>query len=332
MKNVLLCTLAFGLALSSCKKEEHHEQIGKTFTASINLNLNGVTDQGSMTKSDYLFGQDAKDLYAIEIKNSDSEVIAGGLFTGAFLFTEGNSLEVSMEHGKQYSVEATLVIGSENVNYSSNEIDPVKFGAPFSLINQEKVGAMQSSANCSLLTGSADWTNTDKMCQFVDLSSQTDWNIEYVNKEENLIPGDRWYYKTNMTADYQNSGITIALRRVSAKLIYRISNLNSSFSVKSYIYVGIQASPITFNIVDNEEMIFTMPDITTAYTKLIANEDYEVDSHLNLSVYDQVAIKSSDFETKLKANHYYHVNFDADLNKANGISITTNDSWQTDQN
>ena len=78
------------------------------------LVVNGVTDQGSMTKEGYPWGKGEDDLYAIQIKDG-ATIIAGGLFTGASLFSGTFNLGIELEHGKQYSIEATLVIGGENV-------------------------------------------------------------------------------------------------------------------------------------------------------------------------------------------------------------------------
>lgn len=327
---VLLCVWVCTLVLSSCNKEEHHEPIGKTFIAEINIDLDGVTDEGSMTKAreSSPFGQGDNDLYAIQIKDNESAKVAGGLFTGAFLFSGDNTLEVALEHGKQYSIEATLVIGAENVLTADVQGESFKkYGAPFSL-KVEETRAAQSIANCLIHTNVSDWTNTNTICDFVDLSSQTDENIEYATKDANLRPGDRWYFKKDITADYQNPGMTIDLRRLSVKLVYNITNLQQGYSVKSSLSTDAQGEQINFDVSNEDEKIFTMLNIGDIYTKISASEAYEIDGNLNLSVFDQAEIKSSSFAMKLKANHYYSVNFNADLQNENGIGITTDDTWQ----
>ena len=340
MKKIFMFAIALSIALSSCRHDENEEPIGKTFTAGIRLNMNGIVDQGQMsTKSLKIgaeFGKAKNDLYAIQIKDNADKVIAGGLFTGSFLFTEGNNLEVTLEHGQNYSIESTLVIAAENVLFEPIQGDgPKTYGAPFSLTGTKKGGKDQSKANCPILTNLEDWNTEGQIEQFEDLTAQTDKDDRYVasqgKAEDNLRPGDRWYFKKDITADYNQPGIDINLRRVSVKFTYTITNKNQAYTLNSAVGTATKSGRILWDIKNGDNKVFTLPNIATVYNQIIKEENENSPVSLYMGIYDgNKEIKGEIFEANLEANHYYEVSFDANLKKRNGLSITTSDVWPID--
>ena len=326
MKKLLLSAMVIAMALVSCNKSKDVEPTVKKGTPfETKFAISGIVLEGiPMTKT----GPSSSDLVAIQIKELDgmnSKMIAGGLFVGDYGF---DNLSVTMKHGYEYVITATVVKNGTGVGYE--DVESVrKYGAPF--ISQVGTEMSITEEKTAITMNPSDFT--EKVVTFRDLAAQADGDSDYL-PTTGLVPGDRWYFKKTITADYDqasddydNKKIKLDFKRVSFKVTYAVSNLDGNqFKCNPFK----NNSGVTWKLVDGDAVIiYTCWDIPTVYSDLTAAQNYRIDLGVNLP--DQEAsIKWERQDLNVKPNYQYTITYDASVSADNNFSITLDDVWQSE--
>lgn len=356
MKKIFVCVLAMAMAFASCNNDDNEIPVGKKFEASLNLSGLEVVDMGPMNGgglkiSNVPYGHRSNDLYAIQVKEGEGgKVIAGGMFTGEQLFgygTEGEQgyiapldLKVTLEHGKEYSVEATLVIGGENV-YNEELQTGLIYGAPFLVKEAESTAggaAPVVEANCSIVKDAEEWTTEATICEFRDLTAQVTGG-KY--KNDILRTGDRWYVSSGFMGNYHDNYVYIRLERMSIKVEYRFDDttIPAGYSVCTGLRRGLgmydEDQYVEYErVVNEEEVIYTINDISGYLRK----DDPEVTWDNNINIFvgmfqeEGESVKKFRYGITIEPNHFYRVQYNTNTTTKKGLNVYMSEDWGSQPN
>jgi hypothetical protein len=322
MRKLFLYVFASVVTLVSCNSDKELKpskegvKMGYEYVVGFDLQKDGISIKGDEMSGGGTEEPAPADLYAIKITEEGGDIVASGLYDSNF---DMSTLEVKLKHGFTYTVEATMLkYGTAMVGGSTTE----GAGAPF---NDQTICA-----------SAEEWTKSPKT--FTDLAGQG------ILEDDNTCFGERWYYKGSFEADFNGTAdektIKINLRRVSFALKFVQENLQEGYTCEVALSASVDntVEPLdsdfcTYSEVTTESQ-YSLPNIGTAYTNIIAGSDapstetYKFKYRIKDA--SQNVIKTSEVFTigQCKANYRYTINLDCSTNADCSISISMGDTWQ----
>jgi hypothetical protein len=371
MKKIFIGVLALAMGLAGCNKgnDDIKSDVvskGAKFVASVGMDRNLLAvDNGEMsgggTTDDSKTIND-NDLIGIQIfkKDNQAEAIASGVFTGLQVnkanvalanqsqgeaYEDSDLFKVELEHGVEYVVESTLIKNGEGVDLTNN------YGIPFD--NQEN-------------TIVSDWTTAPYVFDFTRVR----------NIDNNIMEHDRWYSKQFFKANYEAPEIKVHLRRISFMVNFYVYNVGVNTSVTGAVFtdidgksvlnfpandngvtkvtsdmcttsktinIGTKETPnnITVDVFAQEGRIFTMPDVSNAYSCVKEEggdhphpyyemiNDIDFDFGVGNGTDWTIPLRHLNASFRPMPNHCYNIYVDANTNMINVIGVSLDDEWET---